>query len=71
MTESSPNTVNVPLDEVLSAINLIVDDRGEAIWEIMPTLFQLWSSHRDRAKHLSESLRGDGSPSTNNDTDET
>jgi hypothetical protein len=71
MTDRSPTTVNVPLDEVLSAINLIVDDRGEGIWEIMPTLFQVWNSHRDRAKHLSESLHGDESPSANHGTDGT
>jgi hypothetical protein len=61
MAENSDNetTVNVPLDEVLWAINLIVDDRGEGIWEMMPTLFELWNSHRERAKHLSESFHSD------------
>jgi hypothetical protein len=61
MAENSDNetTVNVPLDEVLWAINLIVDDRGEGIWEMMPTLFELWNSHRERAKHLSEAFHGD------------
>jgi hypothetical protein len=71
MNDNPPATVNVPLDEVLWAINLIVDDRGEGIWEIMPTLFGLWNSHRERAKHLSESLHGDESPSGNQGTDET
>ena len=67
----SETTVNVPLDEVLSAINLIVDDRGEGIWEIVPTLFGLWNSNRDRAKLLSHSLHGDEPPSANQGSDET
>lgn len=42
-------------DEILVAMELLVEDRGEGAWESeMPTLYRLWRDNRARARWLLE-----------------
>jgi len=46
-------TETVPVDEILVAMELLIEDRGDGAWEgEIPTLYRLWRSNKDRARWL-------------------